>query len=230
LSGSGKALPASEISPSFLTTSAAHGCRIASEPGSPVACRQHHGFGSARCVVRPGEHAPQHRLRPEHRQDGIGREERPHFFRLREAGHAHGAGVPQSQILEHPAVLTVGEVEERRSAGARDLDARCGVVEHDQLVRLRIRQRLQEHALNDAEHGSVGADPNREGQHRHGRKARHPGETADDLLQTHAQAYGRTVRRVAVWPISLCWRRANKKRPPETGDLFLSPYYRRIAR
>ena len=174
----------------------AHGCGIASEPGSPVARGQHDGFGSARRVVRLGEHAPEHRLRAEHRQDGIRREERPHLFRLRETGDAHSAGVPQPKVLEYPAFLTVGEVQERRGARARDIDAGCGVVERDQLAGLRIGQRLQEDALDDAEYGCVGADPNRERHYRDGRKARHPGETAHDLLQSHAHPYGEIPRGV----------------------------------
>jgi len=44
------------------------------------------------------------------------------------------------------------------------------VIEDDQLVRLRVRQRLQQHAVDDAEDGGVGADADCQGQDRDGRE------------------------------------------------------------
>ena len=116
-----------------------------------------------------------------------------HFLGLREAGDAHGAGVPEPDILEGPAFLAIGEILKRRGAGAWQVDAGRGVVERDELVGARIRQRLQEHAFDDAEDRRIGADADRERQHRDARKERHPREAPQDLVQSHSEYIRRDI-------------------------------------
>ena len=59
------------------------------------------------------------------------------------------------------------------------------MVDHDQLVGARIRQRLQQHAFDDAEDCRVRADADRKRQHRNRGKAGKLQQPAQDLTQTH---------------------------------------------
>src|SRR5439155_2101120 len=112
-----------------------------------------------------------------------------YFLGLREAGDAHRAGVPEPDILEHAAFLAIGEVLKGRRPGMWDVDAGRGVIERDALAGARIRQWLQEHAVDDAEDRRIGADADGERQHRHAREERHPREAPQDLLQSHSDTY-----------------------------------------
>ena len=139
--------------------------RIGAEAGSPVAGHEDHGVGRARRVVLLREQAAERRRRAEHRQHAVGDVDGADLLGLRDPGDADGVAGPHRDVLKHAAVLAVGVVEKRRGAGVRQVQPRRGVIEHDQLVRLRIRQRLQQHAVDHAEDGGVGADADREGQH-----------------------------------------------------------------
>ena len=124
---------------------------VAAELRAPVAGRQHDRFGRGRRVVGLREHAAQHRLRAEHRQDGVRHEERSHFFGLGEAGDAHRSRVPEPDVLEHATFLAIDEVLERRRVRAREVHARRGVIEDDELFGARVREGLEEDAFDDAE-------------------------------------------------------------------------------
>src|SRR5215218_1360535 len=64
-------------------------------------------------------------------------------------------------------VLTLEVVEvRRRDAEAGKAKLGRALQEHDQPVRLRIRQRIEEHAVDHAEDGGVGPDTQGQGQHR----------------------------------------------------------------
>jgi hypothetical protein len=61
------------------------------------------------------------------------------------------------------------------------------MIEHDQLIRLRIRQRLQQHAVDDAEDGGVGADADRQGQDGDSGEHRQLDQPPQDVAQTHTE-------------------------------------------
>ncbi len=171
---------------------------VAAKLVPPVARGQHDCLRASRRIVRPGECPAEHRPDPEHRQDAIGDEQRARLFGLGKTRHAHRAGVPEADVLEHPAVLAVGEVQERRGAGPVDVDPWCGMIEGDELVGARVGQRLQEDALDDAEDRGIGADADGEGQGGHGGETGHSGEAPDDLPHSHVDSDGRLARKVRV--------------------------------
>ncbi len=159
--------------------------RVGPELRPPVAGGEDHGLGAAGRVVGPGEHPADHRLDAEDRQQAVGREQRRHFFRLSDAGDADGTRPPHRDVLEDPPLFAIGEVEERGGPGPRDVEAGRGVIERDNRLRPRIRQRLQQDAGDDAEDGGVGADAEAKGQHGHSREQGHGREAADDVSPAH---------------------------------------------
>ena len=93
--------------------------------------------------------------------------------------------------LERPRLrFPVEEIGQARAAAA-------GVVRHDdQTIRIRERQRPQEHAIDDAEDGRVDADAQRERQHRHECESRRAKErpqpiprVARDRLQANSPVW-----------------------------------------
>ena len=91
-------------------------------------------------------------------------------------------------------VVAIGEVEKRRRANALQVDAGRGVIDGDAAGRsVRERQRLEQHAFDDAEDRRVGADADRERDDRDGREHRQLQQPAQDLLQ-HAFPYIRATR------------------------------------
>ena len=68
-----------------------------------------------------------------------------------------------------------------------DITARCPsdhVIHADQSVGFGIRQRLQQHAVDDAEDGAVGADAERQREHGDEREARRLDEAADRVVKS----------------------------------------------
>ena len=159
-----------------------------------------------------GKQPSDHRRRAQHRQQPFGHDDRLHLFRFGEAGHALRVGLPHRHVPEHAAVLLVSEVEERRRAGVRQADAGGGVVEHDQLVGIRIRQRLEQHAFDHAEDRRIGADANRKREDGYCGEDRQLQESADDVMQAHISIKYGTGRPkfgiVTPWRAWDTWRSA----------------------
>ena len=89
----------------------------------------------------------------------VSHEQRSHALRLAAAGHGHRAAIPEANFLEDATLLTVDEVR-----GGRHIQPGMpmpGAVCHTPTSRSASskRQRLEEHAADDAEDGGVGADP-----------------------------------------------------------------------
>ena len=151
-------------------------------------------------IVCPREQTSERRLHAEHRQDAVGDEERAHLLGLGQAGDTDRAEFTEPDILENLTILAVGEVEKRRGPGSGQVDARQGVIEHDQLVGAWIRQRLQQHALDYAEDRRIGADADGQRQHRDAGEERHLGEASQNLVESHSETYGRRLSRFQVEP------------------------------
>ena len=62
-----------------------------------------------------------------------------------------------ADVLKDAAFVAVGEVLRRRHPEIVDLDARRDMREADERLGVRVRQRFQQHAVDDGEDGGVGA-------------------------------------------------------------------------
>ena len=116
---------------------------------------------------------------------------------LRKAGDAHRPGVPQSDILEDPTFLAIREVQKRRGSDAWQVEAGRHVVERNELVGARIRERLQEHAFDDAEDRRVSPDAYCERHDGHGCEKGGPRKAAHELAESHTCTDGFQPFRVA---------------------------------
>lgn len=73
-------------------------------------------------------------------------------------------------------------MEEWGHSRVGDVNARRGVV---QAVEIGIRQRFEEHSVEEAENGGIGSDAEREGDHRDGCKQGRLPQTAKDVPGAH---------------------------------------------
>ena len=144
---------------------------VAAERGAPDFARQHRHVFRAGQRVGPRELPAADRGDPEHGHQ-LGRDQRgvdaPRLIRRAEVD---GAGPIAAHVLE--GLVPLAELEElgRRDPELIEPEARELARDEDQPRGVRIRQRLEDHAVDDAEDGRVGADPQRQRQHRHERVA-----------------------------------------------------------
>ena len=80
-------------------------------------------------------------------------------------------------VLERPALVAIGEIGGGRLVEQRDVHARAPCARRRPAVRLVERQRLQQHAIDDAEDRGVGADADAQRQHRDRRERWRPKKT-----------------------------------------------------
>ena len=99
---------------------------------------------------------------------------------LAAAGDRHGAAVPEPDVLEDAPLFAIDEVVRRRHVQVGDADARRRVPHADEPVGIVERQRLEEHAADDAEDGGVGADAERQGEDGDQREHRRAKQAADN--------------------------------------------------
>ena len=64
------------------------------------------------------------------------------------AGYVEGISIVDADVLEGRVLLTVDEIDRRRHVEVFDVDARRGMPDADQLFRMGIGQRLEQHAFN----------------------------------------------------------------------------------
>ncbi len=141
---------------------------------------QHDGRRGAHGAVLLGEPTTDHRL---HTQEG--KEPGRHLcgtdhLGLCQARDRHSRGIVEdADVLEHAILILVDEVLVRRQATS--VEGRGPGHDTHQLALILEGQRLQQHAIDDAENGRRGADPQREREDGEGRE---PGSLAE-----HARAY-----------------------------------------
>ena len=107
----------------------------------------------------------------------------PHLFRLAQPRYRPAVARPHADILEDAVLFAIGEVERCRKAKLLKLDSRRGVHQCDQLTRLRILERLEQHALDDGEDGRAGSDAQAQGQDADRREAPIPGQPSGGIAQ-----------------------------------------------
>jgi hypothetical protein len=154
------------VDPVVHLESPAHDVRVAAETVLPEPVAEHqHGLGAG-LVLTGAEPAPEQRPHPEDLEI-IGRDHAGlHPAGLAPAEENERHGVVLDQGLKRAAPLTVvGELRHREPRVVHPAEGR-GLPEVDQALSVLVRQRTQQHAADHAEHGRVGADAERQGQHR----------------------------------------------------------------
>lgn len=162
----------------------ADNARIASEPASPETMAEDHDLADARSILATRERAAVDRLYPEHAEEIARRQDRADADRTATAGERPRVVVIHRERLQ--AVLAIAIVEELR--GSERVGAELTVLETNQAVGLRERQRAEDHAVDDREHRRGRSNP--EG-HRHdcrGRESRLPAQHASPVAQVLSEA------------------------------------------
>ena len=123
----------------------------------------------------------------------------PHLFRLALPRYRPAVARPYAEILENAVLFTIGEVERCRKAKLPKLDARRGVHQCDQLSRLRIVERLEQHALDDGEDGRAGSDAQAQGQDADRHEAPIPGQPSGGIAQVAEESIHRVLPSVPAY-------------------------------
>ena len=163
----------------------------AAELPLPVAVGDHGGRKAAGTVVFRRESPSEDRLAAQQGQDLVRDLQALDRLRLSRAADRHRrlVPVPIPHAVERLVVIGVGEVDGGR--GVEPADPQVGRLVHhfDQAFLLRVRQRPQQHAVHDAEHGGGGADAEGEREDGHDRErgsapqgARRVAEVAKEVL------------------------------------------------
>ena len=134
--------------------------RIGRESTPPIGIRQHDNLRTSRLVLRFAEPSPQRRRKIEDRHEARGGADNRHALRLARIGHDRQLRARSANRREHRiARLPVDVFLPRRRTGRA---SRLGVVHEDEPVRVGIRQRLQQHAVEQTEYRGRDPDPQRE--------------------------------------------------------------------
>ena len=128
--------------------------------------------GCFRIVIGCGESASDRWCDLEDRQQPMRSEQGLDFFRLGDSRDTRGSVGPDAHILKDPILAAVGEIQRWRNVEVVDVDARGGVPERDELFGVGIGQRLEQDAVDHAEHRRVRADADSERQQRQDREHR----------------------------------------------------------
>ena len=154
---------------------------VTSESALPVSRHQDDGVGTAGRVVRLRKPAAKGRRDIQRLQRAVRDPNTPHLLRLSHSCDRHAPALPDTHLAERLTVFTVGEVHRRRDVQLWQVDdPRRRVPDADEFIGIGIGQRLDQHAIHDAEHGGIGANANGEGDERDGREPGGARKTPDD--------------------------------------------------
>jgi len=122
--------------------------------------------------VRFGEHAAARGRHAERREKARRRHDAGEpLRRVARLGEIEALLREQSGVGERRRLLTPIDVIGNRDAGDRQAVARIGIVDVDEAFAIGVRQWFQQQRVDDAEDCGVGADAERERQHRGGEEA-----------------------------------------------------------
>jgi hypothetical protein len=116
-------------------------------------------------MVSLGEPTAEHRLNTERLEHAVGHGAQPRLLGVADPGYGHSAVCEESEVLEGPVFVAIGEVEIRRQPERAGIQTGRDVPQAHELVRLRVRQRLEQHGVDDTEDRGVRADSEREREH-----------------------------------------------------------------
>ena len=156
--------------------------RIAAEAALREAVREDHrvrAFGRG-SMLGFGEPASAHRRHAERLEQPMRRAQRAHALRSVGARDRLSAVRPHADLGQRPVLGPIGEIHRRRGRQIAGDDG--GVVpDPHELVRARIRQRLDQHRIDDAEDRRRRADSEREREHRGERERGAPRQRAQRM-------------------------------------------------
>jgi hypothetical protein len=167
--------------------------RVAAKPSLPVAIRQDHRAapdldpGGAARDVRFSEDAADCRLYAKRLKYAVGDGHHARLLRVADPGNGRPASEPDTEIPKDSALLAVREVLRRRHQEVVDLDTRRGMLEAHELLRVRVRQRFDQHAIDHGEDGCVCAKAQRQRQHDGERECRIPAHPAQGVSEIAPQ-------------------------------------------
>jgi len=101
--------------------------------------------------------------------------------------------VTSSDVLEGAPLFTIGQVERRGLIQQRHAESRRRVPDANELVGMVEWERLEQHTLDDAEDRRVGADAQREGEHRDEREQRRASEPPQHTSDPRWQEFHRSL-------------------------------------
>jgi hypothetical protein len=128
----------------------------------------------------------EHRRHADGVEHPLRHEQAAHLLGLREPRHGDATSRPDSDVLEDTPFVAIGEVHRRRDVDGAVLESDSGrrVPHPDQFLRLRIRQRLDQDAIDDAEDRGVGADADGQGQEGGRGEHRGPREPSQERMES----------------------------------------------
>ena len=173
---------------------AAHHARIAAEAPLPVSIAEHHSLRSARVLVGRRQPLPGGGRHIERLQNAVRNQRRVDLLRLRDPRDACGPRQPHAHRLE--ARLCAAKVRyieaDRRSSSRKSASPGAPGAfrrKRNQLLRLRIRKRPDQHAVEHAEDRCIGADADGQREDDGDREPWRPREPAAYMLQIHQQRF-----------------------------------------
>jgi hypothetical protein len=110
---------------------------------------------------------------------------RANFLRVADACDARSAGPPQTDAIEGSRLVLIGKHQEWRRSRVFQAEARRIVVERDELIGIRVRQGLEENAVDDAEDRGIGPDADPQCEDGHGGEDGELPESAEDVPESH---------------------------------------------
>ncbi len=139
------------------------------------------GCGSIKLLFR--EPPPARRLHTEGLECAVRDSKGAHTRGRAAVRQRRGAVIPHSDVCERPVLLPVREVHRLIRAQIVGTEARRGRLDAYELVRVRVRQRLDQHRVNDTEDRSRRADTEREREHGGEREGGPPQQRAERMAQ-----------------------------------------------
>ncbi len=159
---------------------------IPAESPLPISVREEHGLLRARCIVLAREPPPKRGRHTDGVEHTLRHEQASHLLRLGKPRHGDAASRPDSDVLKDTSFVPIGEVHRRRDVDFAVLEShsRRRMPHPDQFLRLRIRQRFDQDAIDDAEDRGVGADADGQGQQGGRREHRGPREPSQERMES----------------------------------------------
>ena len=197
--------------------------RIGTEPPAPEAVAEDDGLPAVGRVLGGGEVAADCRLHAEHPEE-VRRDPHaadPFGFAVRD--QRRDPRPDERHVLERVAALA--PVEERRVADVAGRSGRAALADRDEPIGIRVRQRAEQHGVEDAEDRGVRADAERQRHERDGREAgrtpKQPRGVADVSRQIDDQV--RRPRRRRRRLVARRLQPSGAARTIGAGDLFGDP-------
>ena len=155
--------------------------RVRAEPPRPQRMTQHHDVVAAWLILVRDERAADLRGRAEQREERRGHDGAFDALGLAAAGEIESDGVVGRHLLEGMTSIAIVHV---LPGGGRDVvEPRTLQVapDHHESIRVAVRKRPQQHAVDDGKDGGVGTDAEREGEQHDDREPRIPAQGAEGI-------------------------------------------------